>query len=123
MTDDQYAGVIAKLIRAARLQMSTERVMQGSIEAALTLAKVPFAREKPLGPRDRPDFLLADGRVVLEAKLFYPKKAIFRQLERYAAHESVGAMILVTGTAMGMPPAIGGKPVYVVQAGMGTLGC
>lgn len=123
MTNSEYAAVVAAVLRTARLRASSEAALQASIGEALDVAKVEFERERSLGPKDRPDFLLAGGAVVLEAKARYPKKAIYRQLARYAEHAGVEAMILVTGTAMGMPEAINGKPVNVVPLGMGMVGC
>jgi hypothetical protein len=51
----------------------------------------------------------------------YGKRAIYRQLERYAAQPQIAALILVTGTAMGLPAAIGGKPVFIVSTGRASL--
>ncbi len=123
MTNENYAAIVASLLRTARLASSNEAALQISIRDVLTAAKFDFEREKALGPRDRPDFLLAGGAIVLEAKARYPKKQIYRQLERYAAHDGVEVLILVTATAMGMPATINGKPVHVVSLGMGALGC
>lgn len=123
MTNEKYAEVVATMLRVTRLATSTERALQDAIEGALKAANIPFSRELALSSRDRPDFLLSDGAVVLEAKVRYPKKAIYRQMARYASHQGVEALILVTGTAMGMPAAIDGKPVFVVSTGLGSLGC
>jgi hypothetical protein len=123
MTDHFEARRTAQYLRGSRLRTSTEIALQASIGEALTAGAIAFEREKSLGPRDRPDFLLYGGRVVLEAKTRQPKKAIYRQITRYAQHEQVEAIILVTGTATGMPEEIDGKPVYVVSAGAGMLGC
>lgn len=123
MTVAEVAQAVMRLLKLARLRTSTEAALQRSIEEALTTARIGFEREKALGPADRPDFLLAEGAIVLEAKARYPRKKIYRQLERYAAHDGVQALILVTGTAMGMPAEINGRPVYVVSAGMGMMGC
>jgi hypothetical protein len=123
MTNREYAAVVAAVLRTARLRASSEAALQESIRDTLTAAKLEFEREKPLGPKDRPDFLLAAGAVPIEAKARYPKKAIYRQLCRYAEHQGVDAIILVTGTAMGMPAEINGKPIHVVSIGMGMLGC
>jgi len=123
MTDEKFAAVVAAVLRQSRLRLSTERALQDSIAEVLTAAKIPFEREKALSKRDRPDFLLADGRVVLEAKFKYPKKAIYRQLARYAEHDQVTVLMLITGTAMGMVDTIQDKPVVMISAGMGSMGC
>ena len=123
MDDVQVARVIAGLLRTARLRASNERALQDSIEEALTAAQIAFQREKALSRRDRPDFLAAVGAVVLEVKLKCARKTIYRQLERYAEHDSVRALILVTGTTMGMPEHINGKPIFLVPVGLGAIGC
>jgi hypothetical protein len=115
----EHAADIATELGRHRLRATPESALQASIESVLNTMGVDFGREVKLSPADRPDFMCGD--VVLEAKAKYPKRSIYRQLERYAAHERVGAIILVTGTAMGMPAEINGKPVYVVSIGLGYL--
>lgn len=113
------AQEITLLLRRTRMRVSNEAVLQASIEDALTTAAVPYLREHRLSPADRIDFLC--GRVGIEAKARYNKRAIYRQLERYAAQDAIDALILVTGTAMGLPAEIGGKPVYIVSTGRAFL--
>lgn len=93
--------------------------MQTDLQAFFDDQGVDYAREKPLGPKDRPDFL--SGGVAIEVKKRCGKKDIWLQMQRYAWHDSVEALILVTGTAVGMPEYINGKPVYVVSAGHAFL--
>ncbi|PMS08584.1 hypothetical protein C0Z17_29500, partial [Trinickia caryophylli] len=66
-----------------------------------------------------PDFLI--NGIAVEVKTRSPRKAIFRQLSRYAKHEEVRALILLTGTSMQLPPEINGKPALVVSLGEGWL--
>jgi hypothetical protein len=113
------ASVITVLLRRTRMRVANEAALQTSIEDALVAATVPYTREHRLSPADRIDFLC--GRVGIEAKARYNKRAIYRQLERYAAHDAIDALILVTGTAMGLPAEIGGKPVYIVSTGRASL--
>ncbi len=110
---------IVAMLRRARLRVSDEAALQGSIADTLTAGEIDHEREARLGPADRIDFLA--GGVGIEAKTRCPKRTIFRQLERYAAHDGIDALILVTGTALGMPAAINGKPVYVVSTGRAAL--
>lgn len=121
MSDHILAQRLATVLSRAQLRISTENALQESIREALVGFGAPFKREQALSARDRPDFMCSD--VAIEAKARYPRKKIYRQLERYAAHDSVAAIVLVTGTPMGMPAAINGKPVYVVSIGLGMLGC
>jgi hypothetical protein len=113
------APEITALLRRTRMRVANEAALQTSIEDALVAAAVPYAREHRLSPADRIDFLC--GRIGIEAKARYNKRATYRQLERYAAHDAIDALILVTGTAMGLPAEIGGKPVYIVSTGRASL--
>jgi hypothetical protein len=119
MTELSRAQMIAMALQRAQLRVSSEAVLQIDIATALTAGGFPFERECSLSAKDRPDFMSED--VAIEAKARYGKKKIYRQLERYAAHDRVKALILVTNTAMGMPPEINGKPVYVVSTGLSYL--
>ena len=110
---------LTALLRRTRMRVGSEAALQQSIEDALTAAAEPFTREVRLGPADRIDFLA--GGVGIEAKARYGKRAIYRQLERYAAQDAIEALILVTGTALGLPAEIGGKPVYIVSTGRAAL--
>lgn len=53
------------------------------------------------------------GGVVVEVKLKGSPTAIYRQLERYAKHECVTAILLVTARSMTLPVQIFGKPAAV----------
>ena len=112
--------VVVDALRRSRFRVSTEDALQLSIAAALTEHGVIFEREARLGPGERIDFL-AEGGLGIEAKARYGRRDIYRQLTRYAQREQIRALILVTGTAMGMPATINGKPVFVVSCGRAAL--
>ena len=107
---------VAGIIQMHRYRLGSEALLQEDVEARLRSAKIPFAREKVLGPADRVDFLV-DGHIAVECKLRCGRKAMYRQLQRYARHDCVDALILVTLTPTGMPADLLGKPVYVVSLG------
>lgn len=115
-----YAEAVTALLRRTRMRVGSEAALQQSVEEALIAAGFRYEREARLSAADRIDFLVADG-IGIEAKARYAKRAIYRQLERYAARPQITALILVTGTAMGLPAAIGGKPVYIVSTGRAAL--
>jgi hypothetical protein len=118
MTDP--AIKIVEILREARLSASSEAALQSTIDDVLSRAGVSFEAEKRMGAGSRIDFLCNEG-VGIEAKVKYPKRGIYRQLERYAAREEIKALILVTGTALGMPPEIKGKPLFYVSIGRSSL--
>ena len=120
MTDHNDRAIyIAQLLKRTPMRTSSEKVMQEDIERALQRAGVDHKREFSLNAADRPDFF-SDG-IVIEAKVRCAKRVIYRQLDRYAKHDRVTAVILVSCTAMGLPEEIQGKPAYFVSPGLANL--
>lgn len=114
------ADELALLLRHRRFVTATEAALQAGIGEALREWNVPFDREFRLSAAERIDFWV-DGYIGIEAKVRYPKRSIYRQLQRYAGHDALKALILVTGTAMGLPAQILGKPVFYVSLGRSAL--
>ena len=130
-SDDLSASVV-RLLSRTRVSLSSEKAMQSDIAAALTAAGIPFEREYRLHQRrgrrsseDIPDFLIPCPReltqwVAVECKLKGrgggPRKIdIYRQLERYARHPDVAAIVLASNLSMGLPAELDGKPVYATS--------
>lgn len=117
------AGDVEDLLGRGRFDLTTEAATQWGIELLLLGAypRSAVSREHRLSGKDRPDFLI-DGRIVIEVKgSRHRQPAVLRQLERYAGHAQVEAIILATSRAMHMPSAIGGKPVWVLNLGKAWL--
>ena len=112
---------IVGLIGALRLDLGDEKRTQAEIAAALAAAGIAAAREVRLGPGAIVDFLTADG-VAIEVKLHRARPAdIRRQLDRYARHDRVAALVLLTNRALALPRAVAGKPVWSVSLGKAWL--
>lgn len=79
---------------AVNISSPTERFCQDAIEAVFTEAGIDFVREAPLGPQDRPDFLV--GTIAVEIKIKGTGANLIRQLGRYARHEEVQEIVLAT---------------------------
>jgi hypothetical protein len=120
MTQPPAIQWAADAIGRARIDLSDEKAAQRQIAEVLTGRGIAFEREVALSPGDRPDFLLPDG-LVIEVKLRARKMEIWRQLGRYAAHERVRALLLVSNTAMGLPEMIEGKPLKLLSLGRSWL--
>lgn len=114
------ARLVAGFLRQARYRMGAEALLHDDVERHLKAGAIPYEREHRLGPGERLDFLIAN-RVAVELKIRAQRKAIYRQLERYAQHDIVYGLVLVTASALGMPKEINRKPVYVVQLGLTAL--
>ncbi|MFC0407935.1 hypothetical protein [Roseomonas elaeocarpi] len=114
------AARIAEVIGGSRIDLSNEKAAQAQIAEALTAAGISHEREVRLAPGDIPDFLA--GGVAIEVKLRGNRKVeIYRQLERYCAHERVESILLVSNLAMSLPDTIGGKPARFVSLGRAWL--
>jgi hypothetical protein len=111
---------VTVILRRGRYQIGTEAALQASIATVLGEAGVPFEPEVRLGPANRIDFLV-EGGIGIEAKVRYPRRAIYRQLQRYAESDQITALVLITATALGVPPSINGKPIFYVSIGRTAL--
>lgn len=110
------------LLRTARCDLSDEKRAQAQIADALAGAGIEFEREYRLGAGNIVDFYFARGLIALEVKLRgQRKKGIYMQLRRYAQHNTVRSLILVTNVSMGLPAQIEGKDAYYVSLGRAWL--
>lgn len=108
-------------LRGARYRVGSEALLQHDIgETLKSLVGISgYEAEARIGPGDRIDFLV--GTIGIEAKVKYPRRKIWRQLDRYTGREAITSLILITGTAIGLPAAMNGKPLYLVSLGRASL--
>jgi len=111
---------VVALLMSGKIPYSTELDMQEGILRLLTKAGVAFEREKTLSAKDRVDFLV-EGGVAVECKIKGQPMSVFRQLKRYAESPEVNVIVLFTGTHMGLPTQINGKPTFLIKAGTSWL--
>ncbi len=107
-------------LRRVRLPNATEQATQDACEEWLKKEGIPYEREVVIGEGERVDFLIA-GEIGLEIKVKYPKRQIYRQLERYSLTGRVTSLVLLTGTYLGLPAELNGVPVYMVSMGRAAL--
>lgn len=105
---------IIRTLGSRRFSLTDEKKTQEEIEAALIETGIPVSREVRLGDGDIIDFVCADT-IGIECKLKGGRRAIYEQVRRYAQHDSISTLILVTNVPTGFPEEINGKPVYVVN--------
>jgi hypothetical protein len=119
---DSRARRVTGLIARNRIDLSNEKLAQSQIEQILTAAGMSFEREARLSAEDRPDFFMPDVGLAIEVKIKGARKmAVFHQLGRYAAHDRVLGLLLITSLAMGLPKDILGKPAYYASMGRAWL--
>lgn len=111
---------LSRLIGSARLDLSTEGAVQRGLARLFEEEGVSFEAEVVLAPSDRIDFLI--GRVGVEVKIGHPRRAILRQLERYARSDRVDAILLVSSAPFPSAGfALNRKRVQVVNLSTGWL--
>jgi hypothetical protein len=105
---------VVRIVSGRRYQTATEADLQEGL--ALVLAPHNPEREVVLGPHDRVDFLL--WGVGVEVKIKGSTSALTRQLWRYAKHDRIRSLLVVTTRErhrLQLPSEIDGKPVRVVS--------
>lgn len=107
-------------LRRQRYRVGQELWLQDDIGSALATAGVSFEREMRLAPGERIDFLVAGG-IGIEAKTRAAPRQIYRQLERYARLDAITALILISGTATGLPADMMGKPLFYISTGRASF--
>ena len=117
---DTLVRQVVQLVQRRRLSLANEKQTQSDIADVFTVAGIPFEREVRLCEADIVDFMVADT-IAIEVKIKGQRKAIFRQLERYAGHDRVTHILLFTSVAMMLPGEIGGKPAHVASLSRGWL--
>ena len=111
---------IAQLVRHSRLDLSSEKAAQHTFGMMLDLRGIPFEREVQLSKSDIVDFMVGDLAVELKLK-GARKKPIYDQLKRYARHDQVQSIALLSNVSMGLPEELEGKDVYFLRLGEGWL--
>ncbi len=113
------AEAIVELIKSVKLQHTTEYLLHGQLYELFDSLKIPFQKEYPLSKKDIVD-LFVNG-VAIECKVQGQPLQIHKQLERYAMHDEVKAIILVSAKYMRVKNTINGKPAFMVHLGAGWL--
>lgn len=111
--------MLVRFFQTRRFPINTEGELQHAIAAEFDRVGIGFEREVRLSGADIVDFMV--GAVAIEVKIGGGKLQIFRQCERYCAHQRVAALVLAASRSIELPEAIAGKPVRVASLGRGWL--
>ncbi|MGH4017865.1 MAG: hypothetical protein ACRDT0_01200 [Pseudonocardiaceae bacterium] len=111
------AAAVVAAIASHRFCYRAETQLQHGIAAALAAAGLPVRREVALSRTDRVDILVET--VAVEVKVAGSATTVLRQLQRYAAHDLVCELVLVTTRAAhrALVPVVGGKPLHLLGIG------
>lgn len=113
---------IVVLIEHARIDVSTEATAHRGILEVLDAEGLEPKAEVRFGSRDRIDIMA--GPVGIEIKIHghQQRRSIYRQMERYAEHDAIGALVLATGAPWpGAMGEVGGKPLFTASLSRGWL--
>jgi hypothetical protein len=105
---------LAALIIQHRYCYDDAVTLQNGIKEMLLSHAIGYSRDVHLSLTDRPDLMV--GGVAVEVRIGGLFASVLRQLTRYAQHEEVTGIVLVTCKASHrrMPKTLNGKPVVVV---------
>ena len=112
---------VALLLRTYRYTLTDEESLQDGAAQVLADHGVIVEREYRLGPHDRIDFYVPATKLGIEVKSHGSPTAVLEQLFRYAQHDAVGALVLVTRRRALIPKAreLAGKPLTSVYVALG----
>ena len=85
-----------RVLRAGRFPFMPEAVLQDGIASTLAAAGITFEREFALSRQDRIDFFVPEIGLGVEVKVDGAISSVTRQLHRYAQHERIRGLLLVT---------------------------
>lgn len=105
---------LAAVLQRYRFNWTNEEDLQIALAQALRVDDWPVLAEYDLGIHGRVDFFL-DG-LAIEVKTQGSRAAVLRQLHRYAEHDDVTELLLVTTSLkLDVPPTLNGKPVTICR--------
>lgn len=104
---------VCALLDQRAITVGAERDLHSAVADVFADAGLGARSEVALGPHERIDFLV--GGVGVELKTQGSAVAAFSQLQRYAHHDQVSSLLLVTTRSdhASIPPVVGGKPCRV----------
>jgi hypothetical protein len=111
------------IIRSHRLRFGTEAQLQEDVATMLTGIGMHFVRELRLSESDRIDFYLPDHCAGIECKVDGGPTPVASQLLRYAQHDDVKTLLLITSRRSHVLSVdqLSGTPVHCVWIGGSSL--
>lgn len=99
-----------------------EAELQSGIATALGQSDIDYEKEARLSDCDRLDFLV-EKNIALEVKVDGSASALTRQVHRYAQHESIEGIIVVTNLnrLTDLPETLNKKPIAIYHLKLNSL--
>jgi hypothetical protein len=121
---EALARAIAAELDKIRCPLADEFQLHDVVEQVLARMGVVAAREHRFSKADRVDFFIPAAGLAIEVKVKGTPSEVLLQLCRYAQHEEVAAILLVTGRhrlAQTVPPTLNRKPIVKASLWKGGL--
>ena len=122
MNPQILARRICAVVQNGRVPVTTEAQAHDAIEALLISNGLEVRREVRLSQRDRVDLMCEGVAIEVKVATSRSRRSIYQQLQRYAKHDQVEAIVLATGA---MWPAnlsdIDGTPLFQASLTVGWL--
>lgn len=110
--------MIVRILQGYRFNITDEAELQEGISRVLRERGLTFEREYSLSSADRIDFLV--NNIGVEIKIGSSRAQVLRQLHRYAQHEEIKGLVVVTTKATHtIPDFISRKPVMLLNLSVG----
>jgi len=112
---------LVTVLRHYGVRGTGEREVQDGLALIFQHERIAFEREVALTPEDRIDFLV--GAIGVEVKIKGGPSAVLEQLTRYAQHDRVRALLLVTQRVQlaNLGGEIDGKPLRTLAVWRGLV--
>lgn len=105
---------LAAMLVRYRMRHTSEKELQIGLACIFDERRITYVREHHLGPGDVIDFLV-EGGIGVEVKVGGGLSEVTRQLHRYAGHDAVRELVLVSSRSRldNLPATLRGKPLTV----------
>ena len=115
-----FAAATVTFLEQFRFSFCTEEELQDGIWKAIQTAwpdPTEWTREHRLSAKDRIDFYNEATGIGVEAKISHPLGSLTRQLHRYAQHDSIKGLVLITSQVRltQLPGHLNTKPLMTVN--------
>ena len=105
---------IIEILSRCAFDQSSEKRMQDGVAEILKANDIDFIKEHQFSRKDRMDFFIPKLGIGIECKIKGGEVALIGQVLRYAQHEEVKEIMVVTTKHHNLPLTANFKPVHVI---------
>ena len=113
-------NIINNKLKMYQWNLYDEKTLQEQL-FDIILKDLNFTREYRLDKKSIIDFYNKELKIGIEIKVKGQVTSIYRQCKRYAKHDEIETLVLITSVAMNLPKEIENTPSHVLRIGMSWL--